>query len=513
MFPPGPLLQPVLTNQNLGALSLISNIKEKYIFGSRADVPEITGPLKKLIVERSRLFLHNSSEEMKHDANWIEKNIDVAMTKSIKLTRILSMATGPISQGETKTAALVKTPGSEHLSLFCTQHYQTYDIANGLVKVLLYRPKPHSTLLLDSLMSTDLPTLQTRGFNVGRILRAKAAEARLMEAERLKKFEAQQAAVEAQERAHQDAHRAQDAQRKLEAESQRTLEQNGRMPGGFDDESAPRAPQSEQQPNDWFSRGFSRFTKLLNEDKAQNQQQQQQQPLLQDHNQKAIQQPTSQPQQSEKPNENHIQEAMEKPTSPHRLAANLQRAVNSSRRHDDTKLFTQPQTFDVKESSSFCDTRPGQNLLFAATSATGIKIYLESHISDSDRSQFLSLYSGQLTAFSQLLKELTATFSMELSTMHIFYDHTGSTIAFNLNGSVFCNVRFFLQLHANREGLGERGWDAEAVRYWFVTVCHELAHNLVKDHSANHSFYTESFVVQYMERAMELVVKARDGGA
>lgn len=74
--------------------------------------------------------------------------------------------------------------------------------------------------------------------------------------------------------------------------------------------------------------------------------------------------------------------------------------------------------------------------------------------------------------------------------MHIFYDHKGSAIAFNMEGSVFCNVRFFLGLHANREGVGRRGWDREAVKYWFVTVCHELAHNLVKDHSANHSFYT-----------------------
>ena len=41
------------------------------------------------------------------------------------------------------------------------------------------------------------------------------------------------------------------------------------------------------------------------------------------------------------------------------------------------------------------------------------------------------------------------------------------------------------------------GRPAEAIIYWFVTLCHEVAHNLVSDHSSAHSFYTESLVTQY----------------
>ena len=33
--------------------------------------------------------------------------------------------------------------------------------------------------------------------------------------------------------------------------------------------------------------------------------------------------------------------------------------------------------------------------------------------------------------------------------------------------------------------------------------CHELAHNLVKDHSAQHSFYAESFAQQYFGKVMQ----------
>ncbi|TKA64973.1 hypothetical protein B0A49_08571, partial [Cryomyces minteri] len=44
-----------------------------------------------------------------------------------------------------------------------------------------------------------------------------------------------------------------------------------------------------------------------------------------------------------------------------------------------------------------------------------------------------------------------------------------------------------------------------AAVYWWVVLCHELAHNLVKEHSADHSYYTESFVMQYFPK---MVAKA-----
>jgi hypothetical protein len=54
--------------------------------------------------------------------------------------------------------------------------------------------------------------------------------------------------------------------------------------------------------------------------------------------------------------------------------------------------------------------------------------------------------------------------------------------------------------------------------YWWVILCHELAHNLVADHSSNHSYYTEGFVSQYFGKVMAKVseimgvgVNASDG--
>jgi len=41
--------------------------------------------------------------------------------------------------------------------------------------------------------------------------------------------------------------------------------------------------------------------------------------------------------------------------------------------------------------------------------------------------------------------------------------------------------------------------------YWWVILCHELAHNLVGDHSSDHSYYTEGFVAQYFGRVVRVL--------
>ena len=77
--------------------------------------------------------------------------------------------------------------------------------------------------------------------------------------------------------------------------------------------------------------------------------------------------------------------------------------------------------------------------------------------------------------------------------MHIFYDESGGTIAFNAKGSVFCNFRFWKQLHEAKalgDGMNSGDGKVEAGSYWWIVVAHELAHNIVKEHNAEHSFYT-----------------------
>jgi hypothetical protein len=141
-------------------------------------------------------------------------------------------------------------------------------------------------------------------------------------------------------------------------------------------------------------------------------------------------------------------------------------------------------------------------------------------IANSTSTSFLSEHAAALTAFASLLKDVASIFALDVRSVNVFFDERGKTIAFNRNGSVFCNYLYFQQLHENRmmkQQQPERGdrqvqsalgqARADALVYWWVILCHELAHNLVADHSSNHSYYTEGFVVQYFGRVMGKVAE------
>lgn len=49
--------------------------------------------------------------------------------------------------------------------------------------------------------------------------------------------------------------------------------------------------------------------------------------------------------------------------------------------------------------------------------------------------------------------------------------------------------------------MGSSSWDfVESMNYWYTVMAHELAHNLVSAHGSHHSYFTETFVQQYMEK-------------
>src|SRR5262249_3261507 len=85
-------------------------------------------------------------------------------------------------------------------------------------------------------------------------------------------------------------------------------------------------------------------------------------------------------------------------------------------------------------------------------------------------------------------------------------DPASSSIAFNANGALFFNYHYFFSLHLPRMAKGEPAAQTDALAYWWVTLCHELAHNLVREHSTAHSFYMESFASQYFGGVMKIAL-------
>lgn len=182
-------------------------------------------------------------------------------------------------------------------------------------------------------------------------------------------------------------------------------------------------------------------------------------------------------------------------TAPHHLQRNLVNAIQASRAHNSTSVASQPEVNNVKETATYCDARPGHNISYIGESSN-IRVFLDVTVAANGMpaAKFLAANASALKQFASVLLDCADTFSLRRDTVHIFYDDAGSTIAFNQNKSLFFNYRYFDNLHLP---LVQQGNRTDAISYWCVVMAHELAHNLVSDHSAQHSYYTESMIIQY----------------
>ena len=173
----------------------------------------------------------------------------------------------------------------------------------------------------------------------------------------------------------------------------------------------------------------------------------------------------------------------------------LVNAIQASRPHNSTNVAGRPEVNNVKETATYCDAKPGHNISYIGESS-GVRVFLDNTVvvNGITVSKFLDTNASALTHFASLLLDCADIFALKRNSVHIFYDDAGSTIAFNQNRSLFFNYRYFENLHLPSVQQDNK---AEATAYWCVVMAHELAHNLVGDHSAQHSYYTESLVIQY----------------
>lgn len=111
---------------------------------------------------------------------------------------------------------------------------------------------------------------------------------------------------------------------------------------------------------------------------------------------------------------------------------------------------------------------------------------------------FLSQNFAHVERFAVVIQHLTAIYKVPLSSVAIFYDSSGSTIAFNSNKSLYFNIRFFVNLHCTRI-------DASCYSYWYTVMAHELAHNLVTAHNKEHGKFTESIIALYLPGFVNLL--------
>ena len=455
---------------NLGSSELGDLLEQKHSIGGRLPDQSTALKLHKLVTERTRLFLHDTPKDViSHDAKWIEKNLSVIAVRTLGLRK--SLRGTNLSRNQAKSA-VVSYDRQNGFALYITPVFDFYEVAQGLMGLLLKRPKIQQVMILEMLLNTELVKLRARGYNVERILRQKANEARMAEEQRKKQLEQEQSELREQE----IAWRASEVQAAQEQE--KTL-----MPGNFPDtpdrkhtDGVSRSPFANDDPPPLPPRGFfAQIGRRLGIDDRRHSSQ----TSLPDRSITNVNEEPPPP----PPYSQEVQKVPQAPqpeiaTAPHRLQQNILSAISASQPYNATTLSSTPSITDVKETHSYCDSKPAHNISYIGETSNSppIRIFLSNDLLappyNLTPQKFLAANAGAVNAFAAILLECADIYKLSRSSVHVFYDATGSTIAFNQNRALFFNYRYFENLHLEAVQRKEKG---EALVYWSVVMAHELA--------------------------------------
>ncbi|GBC47094.2 hypothetical protein GLOIN_2v1761431 [Rhizophagus irregularis DAOM 181602=DAOM 197198] len=150
---------------------------------------------------------------------------------------------------------------------------------------------------------------------------------------------------------------------------------------------------------------------------------------------------------------------------------------------------------------NYCETMPGYSM-HCVGNLQKIELYVPT---DVDQSEILSQSRiAPLSQFIYMLKDLADVFKVTPKAIHIFYDNSVNSIAFNRDGALFFNLKFYLELHEQK---CKTKPTIDAMTFWFTIYCHVLAHNFIQLHNSEFEYYYSSFAQTYIPDFFELMRK------
>lgn len=455
--------------RSLGALPLSHLEEQKITLGNSLPFEAESAKIRKKILERAKVFLYSyEADNLRRNKGWLEKNLLVEYVSSITIR--VTLRGYAKAHSRKQTAILQKDSVRGKYVLLVTREVDYYDISLALVRHLLKRPNSEAATLFESILTSDLHGLKRRGFNVDRILRAQAAEARIAEDERQKQLKLEQEEINRKAKEFKE-------QQRFEKERPQSKELD--MPGSF---GAPPSPPQQRQPQP--NRGlFSNLSRRLGLGGSTQEQLENflgggsNPPKENEIKPPAIEPAPPSPEPGVKPGE------VERYSSPAEVQQSLLNAVQASQSHDASSFHDPARNEQVKEEETYCDSTAAHNMQHIGATKNGMRIYLSGDcIVKSDT--FLSQNLRPLHFFAKLVYDVGDVYGITRSALSIFYDEQGGTMAFNRGNSLFFNFRFFLQNHWERTSV------LEAENWWWAIFAHELAHNLEHPHNSRHAFWT-----------------------
>lgn len=458
-----------------GVNRISEQVKEEQRIGNLINDQSAAHRLRHDILERSRLFLHEyerdaSNKSIKHDTKWLSSNLKVECVSDISIRYSLS---NRAATSYRRSATISRKRGVGTI-LYITPKFDVYEVSSQLVRLLIKKPKQNDAIAFERILTEPLRRLQEKGINVERILRRKEHEARIAKQQELERqLEEQQRAVE---------------------QAKQTIDQADKRtdPAPPAIKAPPPAPSTPEKPKEKGMPGS--FGSPDNDD-----------PNGGDHRHDNTLRPPEKSVFNQWAKKLGFKNAPTAPTDISRITRenntvtrnNIQNAIKDCRPIDqqniNSKHHQDPPT--ELDKGGYCNDEQWENLHKAFSipySGRHVDIFY-----GKDHSESLSDIQPELILFLPIIFSLASLFGVNPAAVNIFLDKQSRTIAFNQNQALFFNLGWFMQMHAAEYAtyVGR----ARALDSWYLTFCHELAHNLVADHNARFIWYQSQIAVEYGE--------------
>ncbi|KAF8894925.1 hypothetical protein CPB84DRAFT_1816083 [Gymnopilus junonius] len=453
---------------SLGSPRLSQVVREEYQTTAELSDSKTATDTRSLILERLPLFLHEHTHaRTRVSFSWLSADENFIVRAFGKLGVVKSLRYGLLNLSRKQDAsAVAQRVRSGPIELWIAGHLQPdmYEVATSLNRLLFESPKANDALLFMTILSTDLRSLKRRGYNVDRILRQQRDARLAAESARVTKEQESRVLTENQRT---------DSVTKMETDKPKA---HSAGPNTEEKRTSSSTPSSQiSGPLQTLRRKLGAMTAPV-ADKP---------PIT----------PTG-----------TLRDSPEMPTSPSSishgntpdattgvtpwsnigerrlLTKNIDMAINSCKSESADLLQNREHMQRVKESlnDGYCDVSGRRGDLHNIGQMGSVKVYLSEEIPASQAASFMESKRHSLARFIHVMNPLADIYQLPLSNLHIFYDLKGGIIAFNRNGSIFLNLRYFEQ------------W-----RKYF-TIAHEIAHNLVQPHNSEHEFYFSAVCEQFI---------------
>lgn len=430
---------------------------------------------QKLVLERLPLFLYeHTHSKTKVTMNWLSTpgNFVVKTFGKITVSRHLNFGDLRLSKGQEVSAISRRTAaGYGPIQLWVAGNTQVdmYDVAMSLNKQLFDAPKANDALLLMTILSTDLKSLQRRGYNVSRIMK-KQKQAPLPPAAAGTVLPEEPSSMKPGMVSTPAA---------AGPSSKATGQQPPALPPKPDGiANSPFNPRNWKMASDFLGAATGPGG-LLGPSLAQNQNRLRDEPVQQ--GLRPTSTPTSNPTTS----------------STSAISHNIDLAIEACKQESGDVLKNRQAMHEVKETvnESYCDVSGMSENLVLAGEMGSVKVYLADTVPPLEAQTFLNDNKDALRRFIQVLVPLSGVYDLPVTRIHIFYDVSGGLIAFNRNASLFFNLRFFQSWHDAEVQSGQLN---NAFISWYFTLAHEIAHNIVKPHNSEHEFYFAAIAEKHL---------------